>query len=154
MFFSYHSTSDSCTWKLNRPSKPEDIFFGQSITQTASWFVQFVCSICSIHLINLSTRKKNFNCWYHHSWDPHPPHVIKRQHMANPSPLKSADVLYGWSLIVLLWLLGSAYLLLPHILIIFWIETPKQYAPLLRPLTPKPPGRLLWNRICKTKLLT
>ena len=31
----YHSTSASCTWKLNRPSKPEDLFFGQPITQTA-----------------------------------------------------------------------------------------------------------------------
>ena len=29
---------------------------------------------------------------------PPPPRVIKCQHMVNPSPLKSADVLYGWSL--------------------------------------------------------
>ena len=34
-FFLNHSTSASCTWKLNRPSKPEDLFFGQPITHTA-----------------------------------------------------------------------------------------------------------------------
>ena len=32
---------------------------------------------------------------------PPPPRVIQCQHMATPSPLKSADVLYGWSLWIL-----------------------------------------------------
>ena len=35
IYFCYHSSSASCTWKLNRPSKPEDISFEQPITQTA-----------------------------------------------------------------------------------------------------------------------
>ena len=33
--FFYHSSSASCTWKLNRPSKPEDCSFTQPVTQTA-----------------------------------------------------------------------------------------------------------------------
>ena len=41
----YHSFSASCTWKLNRPSKPEDVFFGQPIRQTA-----LPCCITNIFL--------------------------------------------------------------------------------------------------------
>ena len=35
ILFFYHSSSASCTWKLNSPSRPEDLSFTQPITQTA-----------------------------------------------------------------------------------------------------------------------
>ena len=35
IYFFNHSNSASFTWKLNRPSKPKDLFYGNPIIQTA-----------------------------------------------------------------------------------------------------------------------